>query len=354
MELFRTQAEREAIAADEQHRAAQQLAAQVREREQRQESVPTTQRRSSWFGRTSRLSTESSLLEDAPMEYIPITSQAAQARISVLHKAKSESSLSFRIKKFIKYIVLIIGAVWKLFEKRPDRCTEHGNYGQKYKSELWVTKIHHRIDLHWNTVLRYLFLIVVILIAAWLYSRYIFRPEQYHAALKVHSLMKYNPSEKDKLSILNEPAVLVDINDIKKGNIQGYPLDLAKKRLVDLHQNHPNDGHLCLTAKHLNKTWAMISIQNEDNSVSFVFNPNSENFAVLSDKPYVNYNETSDFFPTNCITVKRPTAAWVSWINSAGTPERSIIEGTRLACIMQAWEVLNGKHAERFRFMVSK
>ncbi len=258
-------------------------------------------------------------------------------------------------------IILRIADVISKFEKAEHSVEGGGRtwqshlankHGFKSPAKAWGERTKLSVTSNWPAILRCFYIISFIIITLFFLSHLLYSSEDYQRSLHVSTLTKFIPKEQDKLRILHAKATMLADEQIKSGLVGDYPLELAKKRLLHLHQTHPNDGHLCLTAKHINLTWAMISIQDENNVVSFVFNPVSENFHPLSSE-YRVYNETSDFFATTIvIPVKRPVAAWVTWTNSDGVVERDIIRNERLQCIMHAWEILDGKHAARFGFVV--
>lgn len=173
-----------------------------------------------------------------------------------------------------------------------------------------------------------------------------FDNSQYLVARNSDRLLRRCGGHTDRMRILQEPAHRVPQDAFVAPRLLpcGTPLDYVLDQLVQLHGEHPNDGHRCLTAKHLNHSYAIISLVRADNVVEFVFNPSDYN-PIGTD--VVAVNETSDFFPRLGAQQRlRPRQAWLTVVDNTGMKERLRKEGATLHCLLAAWEILTNEHYE--------
>lgn len=202
----------------------------------------------------------------------------------------------------------------------------------------------------WGTVVGYLFVIAVCC-ALIFFSIVQKAPEEFfNSRARAESLMKHCKNHADRLAILSEAAVELSINHITSGILPcGTPIETLKRKLLKLHLEHASKH--CLTAKHLNHSLAIISVKESSGGVRFMFNPIQKEFTVIG-KNRTTQMESSDFFPqVGEIAVERPAEAFVSWYDSTGKRVRQHLSGATLRCVMSAWEILTGEHAERFQLV---
>lgn len=173
-----------------------------------------------------------------------------------------------------------------------------------------------------------------------------FDNSEYLAAREADLLLRRCGGHTDRMRILREPVHRVPADTFKQPYLLpcGTPLEFVLEQLRQLHQEHPADGHRCLTAKHLNHSYAIISLVRADNAVEFVFNP-SDYSQIGSDM--VPVNETSDFFPRLGTHLRvRPRQAWLTVTDVGGVKERLRKDGATLHCLLAAWEILTSEHYE--------
>lgn len=169
----------------------------------------------------------------------------------------------------------------------------------------------------------------------------------YARAKRSETLMRHCHSHDDRVKVLQETALRVPLDSLTSGTLPcGTRVERIKEKLISLHERHNDREHMCLTAKHLNHSYAIVSMQQSDGVVAFLFNP--ENYAPLG-TARVEIVETSDFFPLHPpVQVWRPLRAWVSYTDSSVRKQRVILENATLHCVLHAWEILSGEHYLRF------
>ena len=121
--------------------------------------------------------------------------------------------------------------------------------------------------------------------------------------------------------------------------------DHILKRLAVHHAKHPD--HKCLTSKHVGDEYAAISLhRSKTDEILIVLDP-SEYDDIGYARTFV--QEESDFFPhMPPIYVERSLTGRVSYAGVDGKRKRELFEREDLLCLVQAMEILNGKHYERW------
>jgi peptide deformylase len=211
---------------------------------------------------------------------------------------------------------------------------------------------------NWGSIMSYLALLFVctflLIVVMLLLPR---NNDAFARARRSEALLRSCHSHDDRIRVLQEPAQRVPIESFSTGVLPcGTRLERVKERLIKLHEVEAvfsgagtqavRNRSACLTAKHLNHSYAIISVKQSDGVVTFMFNP--ENYAPVGDGR-VTRVETSDFFPAHApLNVSRPTRAWMSYTDSASKKQRVKLDGATLYCILHAWEVLSGEHYLRF------
>lgn len=204
----------------------------------------------------------------------------------------------------------------------------------------------------WRTVISYICVIVTCCVLIFFSVAQKAPDDFFNSRARAESLMKHCKNHADRLAILNEAAVELSMKHITSGFLPcGTPIETLKRKLIKLHMEHGSKH--CLTAKHLNHSLAIISVKESTGSIRFMFNPIQQEFTVIG-KNKTTELESSDFFPqVGEIAIERPVDAFVSWYDSSGTRIRRHLSGATLRCVMGAWEVLTGEHAERFQLLLN-
>jgi hypothetical protein len=220
----------------------------------------------------------------------------------------------------------------------------------KTKATTWVNKWAMTTVMHWKKIILFLFFLVgcvMVILFSGAISNY--RDSFYRSAAHADALMKHCRNHGDRLRILREPAVLIPKKSITSGVLPcGSSLELMQKQLIELHRTQPPESYPCLTAKHLNHSYALISMKESSGSVKFFFNPDSESFAIVGNL-YKEYNEISDFFPAvGVLKVERPMSAWLTVTDNSFVTRRMNMVNDTLACFLYAWDIISGDHYERY------
>lgn len=161
-------------------------------------------------------------------------------------------------------------------------------------------------------------------------------------------LMRHVNSFDERQEVLRDVAEIIKPEAIKSGILPcGTSISKIVRELIDMHRLHPEDGHQCLTAKHLGYRYAIISKLNDDGTVEILINP--DRIRVIDDGKVMQVNVTSDFFPlAPPVSKKRPMSAWLSYIDMAGEHQRPRADDRTLHCILEAYEILTGQHYRMF------
>lgn len=173
-------------------------------------------------------------------------------------------------------------------------------------------------------------------------------PETRERLRRSEHLMKHVNSFEERKEVLRDVAKTLDAETLRKGVLPcGTKITSVIRELIDMHRLHPEDGHQCLTAKHLGYPYAIISKLNDDGKVEIMFNP--DRISVIDDGKVMEVNVTSDFFPlAPPVAKKRPMKAWISYIDMAGEHQRPQATDRTLHCILEAYEILTGQHYRMF------
>lgn len=262
-----------------------------------------------------------------------------------------ERSRRFRDNKILRFMI----GSWNLIGRMLAWCFPK-TFGAKdvegatpSRAATWVGRMTATTIHEWKKIVGYLAVIAITLLFIFFSGAMSFvRSDQFSRTRQAESLMKHCKNHEDRLTILNEAAHLVPVSSLNSGFLPcGSSLEIMKDKLIKLHTANPT--RICFTAKHLNHSYAIISVREKNSQISFMFNLIADKFAQLGVETE-EYEETSDFFPLlEPIKVKRPKAAWISWRDSVDWERRDLFRGDKLAAILQAWEILDGEHYNRFK-----
>jgi hypothetical protein len=222
--------------------------------------------------------------------------------------------------------------------------------GSQTRGQYWREVSRAYIHTYTRTIFLWIFYFLgaLLIVGAFLMFYPRIDPQTRERLRRSEKLMKHCVTLEERDEVLRSPAVQLANNAIKSGTLPcGTPISRLVKELIDLHRLHPEDGHQCLTAKHLGYPYAIISKLNFDGTVEVMINP--DKLRVIDDGKVMTINLTSDFFPLAPPVIKtRPMSAWISYLDVEGEHQRPRADGKTLHCILDAYEILTGQHYRFF------
>lgn len=259
--------------------------------------------------------------------------------------------VSFILQTLIMFVVAIITMILERVSPRYFNTVD-AEQGGMTRALRWRNFFRTLIKTRWNTYVKRFLMIIAVICAVVLLKKVMLGSVD-HATIerirRSRAVLQHCAGHGDDLmKVLQTSAIEVTPQDFEKGKLPcGMGIEHLKEKMLIQQREHGHDGHRCLTSKHMGHGYSVISKRNEDESIEFLFNPS--NLVAVKKDGISKINVTSDFFPTHePISRTRPNSAFFSFVDTTNVPKRVKVSGATLHCIMDAWEILSGKHYTLF------
>lgn len=285
--------------------------------------------------------------ESLPTVHANATLEQQRRQVLEKHKQSRIGAASVRLLDWM--LKLLVRLVTWLIPSLARRNVEEGTSPVEKRVGVIMT-LYGR---YWRRVLGYILLVLTAGAVLILFSRIAAPDHRYDAAKRSDRLLRMCGDHGDRMRTLKMDALPVSDESLKTGILPcGTRISMLLSQLEKLHREHSSDGHRCLTAKHLNHSYAIISAMRIDKSIIYAFNPS--NYAQIGSEGS-DVVEHSDFFPrAGTLVRKRPNRAWLTLTDVNGKRDRVIMQGDTLHCVLYAWEILNGVHYQVWSSVAEK